>query len=97
MKKQFYVYMITNKNKTVLYTGVTNDIQRRLREHLRGELEGFARQYQCKYLVYFETYCYINDAISREKQIKKYSRKKKEMLIDRFNPGWRFLNYCYLL
>ena len=94
MKKVFYVYIITNYKKTTLYTGLTNDMHRRLNEHYQGLIDGFSRQYKCKYLIYYESFPYINDAIAREKQIKKYRRSKKEKLIHQFNPEWKFLNNC---
>ena len=91
----YSVYIITNKTKTVLYTGVTNDLTRRLIEHYlnAGKLETFAGKYRCHFLVYYEDYQYINDAIAREKEIKKWSRRQKEALINSVNPNWDILNY----
>jgi putative endonuclease len=89
------VYIVTNPGKTVLYAGVTNDLQRRLSEHLHDNLndrETFAGKYFCYNLVYYEWYSDIRIAISREKTIKKWSRQKKEQLINSFNPEIRFLN-----
>ena len=77
----YYVYIITNKHRTVLYIGVTNNIIRRLNEHREGSLEWFTSQYNVSILLYYEEFQYINDAISREKQLKKRSRKKKFDLI----------------
>ena len=90
----YYVYIVTNATKNVLYTGVTNDLNRRLQEHFenRGEPGTFAGRYFCYYLVYYEHFSSIEDAIAREKQIKGWSRKKKNILIDSFNPGWKTLN-----
>ena len=91
----YFVYITTNPGKTVLYTGVTNDLQRRMEEHLAdhlGERNTFAGKYFCYNLIYYEYYGHIQWAIGREKQIKGMSRKKKEMLIEKFNPEWRFLN-----
>jgi putative endonuclease len=66
----FYVYITTNWEKTALYIGVTNNMNRRLNEHYSGTVPGFTRQYSCKYLIFYEEYKYINDAIRREKEIK---------------------------
>jgi putative endonuclease len=88
----YFVYMITNKNKTVLYIGVTNDLQRRTYEHENGLLPGFTKKYNCHYLIYFEHFQNIDDAIAREKVIKKWRREKKENLINEFNADWKFLN-----
>jgi putative endonuclease len=90
----YYVYIITNINKSVLYTGVTNDLSRRLYEHEHGEGRGsiFTGKYNCHYLLYYERFQYIAHAIKREKEIKGWTRKKKETLITEFNPQWDFLN-----
>jgi putative endonuclease len=88
----YYIYILTNKNKKVLYTGVTNDLQRRLYEHKYDERYSFCRKYNCYYLIYYEWYRNADAAIEREKQIKRWSRKKKIRLIEQFNPEWRFLN-----
>ena len=91
----YYVYIITNINKTVLYTGVTNNLKRRLYEHENGIAEysnSFTGKYNVHYLLYFEHHQYILDAINREKQIKGWSRAKKEVIITDFNPKWEFLN-----
>jgi putative endonuclease len=92
----FYVYIITNWEKTVLYTGVTNNISRRLNEHFSETKPGFTRQYSCKFLIFYEQYQYINDAIRREKEIKGWRREKKEKLINSFNPDWIFLNERFM-
>ena len=91
----FWVYITTNPKKTVLYTGVTNNLVRRLSEHCfdnMNERETFAGKYFCYNLIYFEHHRYIFNAILREKQIKSWTRDKKEKLISDFNPDWRFLN-----
>ena len=88
----YFVYILTNKNKTVLYTGVTNDLQRRIYEHENGIISGFTKKYNCHYLVYYEHFQQIEHAIDREKQIKKWRREKKEFIINKFNSSWRFLN-----
>jgi len=84
----FYVYILTNKSNTVVYTGVTNNLVRRVIEHKTGLNEGFTKKYNVKKLVYFELFQDINQAIAREKQIKGYSREKKNNLINRINPEW---------
>ena len=88
----YFVYMVTNKNKTVLYIGVTNDLQRRIYEHENGLLPGFTQKYNCHYLVYYEHFQDVEIAIAREKQLKGWTRLKKENLIKDFNPDWKFLN-----
>ena len=87
----YYVYILTNYSKKVLYTGVTNDLHRRLSEHKMGKSE-FTAKYNCFYLVYWEYLKYINNAIEREKEIKGWQRNKKESLIVSFNPEWKFLD-----
>ena len=84
----YYVYILTNVNHTVLYTGVTNDLTRRVFEHKQKLVEGFTSKYNVEILVYFEKFDYVELAISREKQIKGYSRIKKQELINSFNPRW---------
>jgi len=90
----FYTYMLTNYTKKTLYTGVTNDIERRIYEHYFGtdQKESFTFKYKCYYLVYYERHQYINHAIEREKEIKGWTRVKKNMLVEQENPTWRFLN-----
>jgi putative endonuclease len=88
----YFVYIVTNKNKTVLYVGVTNDLQRRIHEHENGLVPGFSQKYNCHFLIYYEHFQDINDAIDREKKIKKWRREKKEALITELNRNWRFLN-----
>ena len=87
----FYVYILTNKRGNVLYTGVTNDLSRRIYEHKHGSIDGFTKKYNVNKLVYFETCEYAVDAIAREKQVKGWSRKNKDELITAFNPGWKDL------
>ena len=88
----YFVYILTNKNRTVLYIGVTNDLQRRVYEHENGLIPGFTKKYNCHFLIYFEHFQKIEDAIDREKQIKKWRREKKDNLINTTNPVWNFLN-----
>jgi putative endonuclease len=87
----FWVYIVTNKNTSVLYIGVTNTLSRRTWEHREGARSGFAADYQCKELIYYEWYRDVRDAIARESQLKKWSRAKKVALINRLNPSWRDL------
>ena len=88
----YFVYIMTNKNKTVLYTGITNDIERRVYEYETSEFKGFTKKYNCHFLVYYEHFANIEDAIDCEKEIKKWRREKKDKLILSFNPEWLFLN-----
>ena len=89
-RKQFYVYILSNASMT-LYTGVTNDVQRRRWEHLNGEGTGFTKRYHFDRIVYFEEYELVTDAIEREKQIKGWTRAKKIALIKKVNPTWQDL------
>jgi len=89
--KQFYVYIMTNKANTVLYTGITNDIRRRVCEHKKKLVEGFAKKYNVVKLVYYEAFGDCISAIKREKQLKAGPRKKKEALINSINPQWEEL------
>ncbi len=84
----YYIYILTNKNKKVLYIGVTNDLYRRVSEHKNREREGFTKRYCVDKLIYYETFSDIMDAISREKQLKAWRREKKEVLIATQNPNW---------
>jgi putative endonuclease len=90
--KVYYVYIMTNKNKTVLYIGVTNDLQRRVYEHSQGLIEGFTKKYNCHFLLYYEEFNDVDQAIEREKELKKWRREKKEALINQVNPEWFFKN-----
>jgi putative endonuclease len=80
--------------KTVLYIGVTNDLDRRLYEHLenKGNAKTFAGKNYCYNLVYYEHFTHVEYAIKREKELKKWRREKKDVLITSFNPAWKFLN-----
>ena len=84
----YYTYILTNKNHTVLYTGVTNDLPRRFFEHKNKRINGFTEKYNINKLVYFEMFDFIDLAIKREKQIKGYSREKKVALINKINSCW---------
>ena len=89
----YYVYITTNPNRTVLYVGVTNNLQTRMSQHVieAGNKRTFAGRYHCYNLIYYEWYRDIKDAIKREKQIKGWRREKKELLIEKINPQWYFL------
>ena len=91
VEKLYFVYIITNKNNTVLYTGVTNDLKRRVHEHKEKLVKGFSSKYNLDKLVFFEVTENIESAISREKQIKGGSRQKKIDLINNVNPDWKDL------
>ncbi|MDD2326121.1 MAG: GIY-YIG nuclease family protein [Alphaproteobacteria bacterium] len=83
-----YVYMLASKKNGTLYTGVTNDLIRRVAEHKQGTVKGFTARYQVKMLVYYEGYDRFYDAISREKCIKEWKRAWKVKLIEEANPSW---------
>jgi putative endonuclease len=89
--KDGYVYLMTNKHNTVIYTGVTSNLQKRVYEHREGLVVGFTRKYNVKKLVYYEMAEDIKNAIAREKQIKAGSRKKKIALIKSMNPTFKDL------
>jgi putative endonuclease len=91
LMKNYFVYIMTNKSKT-LYTGVTNNLQRRVIEHREGLLPGFTKKYRIKKLVYFEIIADVKAAIAREKQIKGWLRRKKLALIETINPSWSDLS-----
>ena len=84
--KTFYVYFVSNPNRTVLYIGVTNNLERRVLEHKAKSIPGFTKKYNCVDLVYYEQVSDIKAAIQREKQLKKWNRIKKLNLIKAFNP-----------
>ena len=83
--------MVSNWNNKVLYTGVTNDLERRIYEHKNKLIKGFTEKYNINKLVYFDYTEDVNSAIDREKQIKGWTRKKKDELIESMNPGWKDL------
>ncbi len=91
VSRSYYVYILTNKNRTVLYTGVTNDLTRRVWEHQEKLHNGFTKWYNVDRLVYYETFDDVSQAIAREKQIKGGSRQKKIDLINQMNREWRDL------
>ena len=93
MSKQYYVYIMTNMRNTVLYTGVTKHLIRRVYEHKEKLVDGFTKKYNIVKLVYYEAFEDIENAILREKQLKAGSRQKKVQLISSINKEWRDLYY----
>ena len=89
---QYYVYILTSNNHRVLYTGITNNLQRRLWEHRSEIADSFTKRYHVHRLVHFEITSDVRAAIEREKQIKSWSRARKEALIAQDNPQWRDLS-----
>ncbi|BFP40701.1 GIY-YIG nuclease family protein [Flavobacteriaceae bacterium GF1] len=88
-----YCYILTNKNKTVLYVGATNNLERRVSEHKNGKYKNaFTKKYNCTLLVYFEEFDTIKDSFKRERQWKAGNRKRKEKLINSINPEWNDLS-----
>ena len=88
----YYVYMVTNLTRTVLYIGVTSDLEGRVYEHRQAETASFTQRYQVDLLVYYEDYPDPASAIAREKQLKGWTRAKKNALVTKFNPRWRDLS-----
>ncbi len=95
MQHNYFVYITANAYRTTLYIGFTNNIQKRLSQHYfdsQNAKKSFAGKYGCINLVYYETFEFPKLGIAREKQLKKWSRKKKNELISNFNPKWESLN-----
>jgi len=92
-EREYSVYILTNKRNTVLYTGVTGNLEQRIGQHKEGLTQGFSSRYKANKLVYIERFDYVHDAIAREKQIKAGSRKRKVELIKSINPTWSDLSY----
>ena len=92
MTNAFYVYMMTNRSRVVLYTGITNSLARRVWEHQNAEIKGFTQQYKVNRLVYYESFDDPLDAIAREKEIKGWRRSKKNALVETLNPKWSDLS-----
>lgn len=91
MDKKYYIYMMTNSGNTVIYTGVTGNLIQRVYQHREKMCDGFTRRYNIVKLVYYEAFKDVKDAITREKQLKGGSRKRKVELITAFNPDWQDL------
>ena len=95
MSDSYFIYIVTNKYRTTIYIGVTNNIQKRLSEHYfdsKNAKKSFAGKYNCYDLVYYEQFECINAAIHKEKVLKKWRREKKNKLISAFNSNWESLN-----
>ena len=88
---QYYVYIMSSPSHTI-YTGVTNDLERRVYEHKQGSIAGFTKRYRCTALVYYEETSDVTAAITREKQIKGWLRSRKIALIEAGNPRWSDLS-----
>jgi putative endonuclease len=91
MSKTYFVYILASKRNGTLYIGVTNDLDRRVHEHRQRSADGFTKKYGVTLLVYFETHDDIHAAIHRESRLKKWRRRWKIELIEKFNPEWRDL------
>lgn len=91
MQRSYSVYIVANRRHGTIYTGVTNDLVRRTSEHREGLIPGFSKIHGCKHLVWFEMHEDIDEAILREKRIKKWLRPWKDALIETDNPDWRDL------
>ncbi|TPG42183.1 GIY-YIG nuclease family protein [Flavobacterium pectinovorum] len=94
----YYIYILTNKNRTVLYTGVSNNLRQRLNQHTENILlknKTFASKYNVQFLLHYEKFTWIQEAISREKEIKGWDRNRKIQLIKTINPDLVFLNYLF--
>jgi len=91
MGRSYFVYMLASQRNGTLYIGVTNDLSRRVYEHKRKQVRGFTSRYKVHVLVWYESYGDVNDAIAREKQLKKWERRWKLELIETLNPTWKDL------
>ncbi|MCX5902737.1 MAG: GIY-YIG nuclease family protein [Proteobacteria bacterium] len=89
--KQYYVYMLASRKNGTLYIGVTNNLLKRVYEHKENLIEGFTKQYNVHTLVWYEVHNDIREAITREKQIKKWNRNWKLRIIENLNPEWKDL------
>lgn len=94
MQLNYYVYVLTNKTHRVLYVGVTNNLIRRLSEHNNHASDGFSTKYNVTKLIYVEQTHDVSAALAREKQLKRWSRAKKNRLISQSNPEWQELKLC---
>ncbi|MGZ9116573.1 MAG: GIY-YIG nuclease family protein [Methylocystis sp.] len=93
MERHYFVYMLASARNGTLYVGVTNDLARRIYEHKSKQVRGFTSRYKVDMLVWYETYNDVNEAIAREKQLKKWERRWKLELIEASNPSWRDLYF----
>ncbi|RXJ49461.1 GIY-YIG nuclease family protein [Gelidibacter gilvus] len=92
-EKNFFVYIMINKNNSVIYVGFSGQVYERVQQHKKKYSKGFANKYNLNKLVYYEKFEYPNEAIKREKQIKKWNREWKINLINDFNPSWDDLSH----
>ena len=90
----YFVYITTNPGRSVVYVGMTNDLSKRLNEHYqnRGNPKSWSGKHYCYNLIWWERHQFVNNAIEREKEIKKWRREKKNILVESVNPDWKFLN-----
>ena len=86
--QMYYLYILTNKNGSVMYIGMTNDLTRRIHEHRLELVDGFTKRYHVHKLVYVEEYLDPNEAVARERQLKGWTRMKKNRLVETMNPTW---------
>ena len=93
----YYVYILTNWDDSVIYIGVTGNLERRLYEHKNKLADGFTKKYNVSKLVYFESTSDVYSALSREKQLKKWTRAKKNQLVETLNPEWKDLSMSWNL
>lgn len=94
----YYIYIITNKHRSTFYIGVTNNLRERLKQHkenIQNNAKTFASKYGLEFLVYYEKFTWIQEAIAREKELKGWLRERKIELIRDFNPTSEFLNYHF--
>jgi len=91
--KTYYVYILASKRNGTLYIGMTNDLSRRIYEHKNGLIKGFSKKYNVDKLMYYEAVDDVKGAITREKQLKRWKRKWKIELIEKYNPEWKDLSY----
>ena len=94
--KTYYVYILANKRNETLYIGITNDLAKRISEHKSGMMEGFTKKYSIDKLVYYESTTDVNEAITREKRLKKWKRQWKIDLIENSNQDWQDLSVDFL-
>ena len=94
--KNYYIYILASKKNGTLYIGMTNDLVRRIFEHKSGSIEGFTKKYSVDKLVYLESTTDVNEAIAREKRLKKWKRQWKIDLIENSNPDWRDLSEDFI-
>ena len=94
--EKYYIYIMTNKYNTVLYTGVTSNLHQRILQHRNNAFGGFTTRYNITKLIYFEEYSDVKAAIAREKQLKHWNREKKNGLIESLNPDWNDLGEAFI-